>query len=221
MTNLPKVDGGRGSFANRLGEMISFLYVQRIRGFATPSEPSLDGPTSNRLRSELEKAGAYLEFGSGGSTILADRLNVPTVTIESDPYYARAVRKGLKNFSVEILTPDIGLTGPWGWPLFKRPTPKRLARWQQYARMPFERYDRSFPDVVLVDGRFRVACALETAWQAHRRGVRSTLIIDDYSMRPHYRTVEQAIGCPEMVGRAAVFAVGLRAVPRPRAIDPA
>lgn len=113
----------RGSLAGRLSALLGFFYVQRLRGFEPPGEPSLDRETLQRLKSELASAKLYLEWGSGGSTVLADRLRVPTITVESDLFYARSVRKVLAGSCVELLTPEIGLTGQWGWPLFKRQTP--------------------------------------------------------------------------------------------------
>ena len=48
----------------------------------------------------------------------------------------------------------------WGWPA----DPATLPRWPDYWRDPWEALVRGAPfDLVLVDGRFRVACALHGA----------------------------------------------------------
>ena len=86
------------SFLSRLRKIRSlarFLYVQRIKGFDPPGRPVLDGASADWLAERLKAAKLYLEFGSGGSTLLANRLGVPSVTVESDRYYAAAVRKVL------------------------------------------------------------------------------------------------------------------------------
>lgn len=161
--------------------MISFFYAQRIKGFDPPGAPSLDDETLAFLTTALGHTSLYLEYGSGGSTVLASNLGVRTISVESDPYYARAVRKAV-NGATTILTPNIGITGPWGWPLFKRPTKRRLARWQSYVDAPWPIIG-SFPDLIMVDGRFRVACALESARQARLHGATATLLFDDYATR--------------------------------------
>jgi len=198
--------------SNSIADLLRFYFVQRIKGFATPDEPMLDGETLGRLKQELSSASLYLEFGSGGSTVLADRMGMQGISVEGDPYYAAAVRKGLKAGGMAILTPNIGITGPWGWPLLKRRTDRRLARWRRYIEAPFARMSE-FPDLILVDGRFRVACALETARQAHARARSATLILDDYTYRPMYHGVEEYLGQPEIVGRAAIFEIGTSVIP--------
>jgi hypothetical protein len=190
----------------RILELLHFLYVQRIKGFDPPSAPELDEETLERLTAELKRCKAYLEFGSGGSTMIADRLGVPTVSIESDRFFARTISSALKGTTVSVVPVYIGFTGEWGWPLLKRPTPSRIARWRRYVETGFE---RSSPDLILIDGRFRVACGLEAA----RRTNGATVIVDDYFNRPHYRSMESYLGPPERVGRAAIFKSGNKKIP--------
>ena len=197
---------------NSVGELIHFFFVQRIRGFDTPTAPSLDRETLGRLTKELGHASFYLEFGSGGSTLLADRMGVRGVSVEGDPYYGAVVQKALRGGTMTVIMPNIGITGPWSCPLLKRPTRRRIARWRGYIQAPFARIEH-FPDLILVDGRFRVACSLQSARQAHASGCRATLILDDYTYRPLYHQVEEYLGKPEIVGRAAVFEIGHQVVP--------
>lgn len=187
-----------------------FWWTQRVVGFDTPTRPHMDSETIALLEEMLPKARFYVEYGAGGSTILADRLGVRTVSVESDRYYAAAVRKGFIGASAVILTPDIGVTGPWGYPIFRKRTRARLERWRRYLDAPFA---FGIPDLVLVDGRFRVACALESARRIVAAGKKATLIIDDYARRKRYHSVEAVLGEPNMVGRAAVFAIRDQMVP--------
>lgn len=204
-------------FVRRTGK---FLFVQRILGFPLPDAPGLDGATLGRFNDELARAGSYLEFGSGGTTKLADRLGVNSITVESDRFFAKTLKAGLTGESVTVLTPNIGITERWGRPLFKRRTARRLKRWRSYVDLPFANL-RHFPDLILVDGRFRVACTLEAARQAHLRGRAATLILDDYAERPKYWVVERWLGKPERVGRSAVFKIGAAKVPAVVCDDPA
>jgi len=195
----------------RLIEIVNFQLFKLLKGFDTPVSPLMDPETIDRLTTELARAKFYLEFGSGGSTILADKMGVETLSVEGDPVYAKAVRKGLTGNTVRLITPRIGPTGVWGYPLLNHPRwlSQRLRR--RYVAAPFR--EKRFPDLILVDGRFRVACALESARQANLRGVTANLIIDDYEGRPHYHVVEEFLGRPEMVGRAALFQIGTQSIP--------
>lgn len=190
----------------RLGR---FFINQRLIGFSSPDRPHMDEASEARFERELGNSRAYLEFGTGGSTVSADRLRKPTRSVDCDPYYVAAVRKALRpDTIVDIITVDIGITREWGKPLFRQRTPARLRRWSRYAEAPFERaWPNGFPDFVLVDGRFRVACALESARQARLAGAATTIMVDDYEDRPAYRAIEAYLGAPERVGRSAMFFV--------------
>ena len=193
-------------------ELARFLKVQRWDGFSPPQKPSLDEEALARFTRELDASTGYLEFGSGGSTVLADRRSVRTVSVESDRFYARVVRSQLTPATtVKVLDVYLGLTGLWSYPVFQKPTRRRQGRWRRYVQRPFDqlREDGWFPDFVLVDGRFRRACVLETVRRAITENQELTLMVDDYFNvdRSHYEAVESWLGRPERVGRAALFIV--------------
>lgn len=195
-------------------ELAKFLYVQRVKGFDPPGdEPWMDPEGAARFEAEIARASRYLEFGSGGTTVVADRLGVPTVSVETDRFYARAVAGKLRSGAVRQLAVPMGLTGEWGYPVFES---RRKAR--RYVTAPFG--DEPFPDFILVDGRYRVACALESARRAKARGARATLMIDDYAWRSSYHCVEDHLGTPEIAGRTALFTIGSQSVPE-EAVDAA
>jgi hypothetical protein len=195
-------------------EAIGFFVVQRSGGLTAPDQPHFDDASSPVFRDLLTRSKFYLEFGSGGSTVLAARLGIKTLSVESDRFFAKAVLAKLPvGAPTEILTPNIGLTKQWGVPVLKRRSERRLARWARYIDAPFERLREAgaaFPDLVLVDGRFRVACALESARQATLRSRNLTIFFDDYAGRPFYEGVEAYLGAPDIVGRVALFNVGER-----------
>ncbi|HJR82965.1 MAG TPA: hypothetical protein VJ775_03465 [Sphingomicrobium sp.] len=193
----------------RLRSLAHFLYVQRIKGFDTPQRPVLDAASADWLAERLKATKLYLEFGSGGSTLLANRLGVPSVTVESDRYYAAVVRKALPSpEKARILTPPMGITREWGMPVFGKER-----KGPRYVWAPFNGLDRGFPDFIFVDGRYRVACVLECARQAARVNSKATVLMDDYERRPHYHVLEDHLGKPERVGRGAIFSVGDRPIP--------
>lgn len=193
----------------RAGELARFFYNQRVVGFSVGDEPWFDDASSANFRALLGRAGSYIEYGAGGSTVLADRTDVPTITIEGDPFFAKAVRKKIRaDGSVRLLVADIGTTVEWGAPMFKRLTPARRARWLGYVDAAYDALKalgRPLPDLVLVDGRMRRACAMEAIRQAQEGHKAVTLCFDDYAPRDHYRQVEAWLGKPETIGRMAIF----------------
>jgi hypothetical protein len=117
------------------------------------------------LDSQLAGASHYLEFGAGNSTLRALRFaGIRRVdSVDSSPEYVE--RKLLSNPSVDraltdgrlrVHLADIGEVRGWGFP--KNSAKRHL--WPNYSRGIFEKSSRH--DLVLVDGRFRVACTLRS-----------------------------------------------------------
>jgi len=183
-----------------------FILQRPFARFEVPPEPFMDPESAARFNDELEAAKLYLEFGSGGSTMAATRVGVPTVSVENDPKFAAAVKKAAGR-NVTLLAVDTGVTGATGFPLFRRPSSARIARWRRYVEAPFSILDERFPDLILVDGRWRVACALEAARRAKLAGEAPLIMVDDYRGRAHYAVIETHLGRPEMVGRSAWFRI--------------
>lgn len=190
----------------KLIDLLKFLHLQRIKGFAPPGDlPFMDQAGIARFRQEVARATAYVEFGSGGSTVYVDRAGLPAVSVENDPYYARTVAGRLTGGKVQQCVIRMGLTQAWGVPLFPREM-----RAKEYVSAPWG--GKPFPDLILVDGRYRVACALESARRAFAAGAGATLMFDDYAPRAHYHAVEQQLGPPELAGRMALFRIGSQPV---------
>jgi hypothetical protein len=212
------------SFLRRAHELANFYFVQRWNGFPRPTEPALDLETTQAFIDCLKSSKAYLEFGSGGTTLVADALNIRTLSVESDRFYARVVRRALSpRTTVHVIDVYIGLTVEWSRPLFKTPTSTRLRRWCRYWESPFEHLQTQgwFPDFVLVDGRFRRACTLQTARAALLSDRQVTILVDDYFLddRKDYRQLENWLGVPDRVGLAAIFAVNAGSCELPSVAD--
>lgn len=207
---------------------LKFLYKQRVTGFNLEPEPHLDPEALLEFRRMLGQCRSYVEFGSGGSTLLAARLDIPTLSVECDRFFAARVRAAIGEMApVQIIDVLIGVTGPWGFPVITRATPNRLRRWKRYSEAPFQKIANRgvFPDLVLIDGRFRRACALQTASHAAAAKAPVTIMIDDYfDGRDHYHSVEKFLGAPRKVGRAGIFeieAAGPKQVPERADLDEA
>lgn len=198
--------------------LVEFLYARFVTGFELPSSVGLDDDAIRTFRELLDQSSGYLEFGSGGSTAEAARLGKRAVSVEADRHFAEMVREALpEGAPVEVMHIDIGMTRDWSRPAFIWPTSARLARWRQYSRAPFERLRQLgwFPDFVLVDGRFRRACALETARRAAEADRELKLLFDDYGYKGRgYPAVEEWLGCPRRIGRAALFEISVSKIAR-------
>jgi hypothetical protein len=188
--------------------LLKFLFTQRLLRPAAPSEIGLDDVAKREFLRRLGLAHGYLEFGSGGSTLAAAKAGVRAISVEGDPVYARVVQRTLGDTpNLEIIHVDIGLTREWSRPVVTWRSKERLRKWRAYIEVPFARLAGWFPDFVLVDGRFRKACVLQTARQAMLLQHPVTIMVDDYfdTGRQHYHEVEQWVGHPQRFGRAAVF----------------
>ena len=159
-----------------------------------------------------DKPTLYLEWGSGGSTEAAalralaahvgpgmPRLQV--VSIDSSAAWASSLRAdsvGIRDAESEglltFLTAGVGPTGAWGHPVdwAKQNSTTRRAAGRNYVDMHQLRGMRF--DVVMVDGRFRLACALHARKLLKANG---KLLVHDYSryktaLRRWYVEVERA-----------------------------
>lgn len=153
----------------------------------------------------LNNASNYLEFGSGLSTIYASQLdNLKTVTtVESSIDYVqnnlltdenikKAVREGKLNFNVV----SIGETKEWGYPIDT--SCKHL--WPNYSLSVFNSGKEY--DLVLIDGRFRVACALASLITTPDT---TLLCVHDFWNRPVYHIILKYLNIEDEVETLGVF----------------
>jgi hypothetical protein len=164
------------------------------------------------LRLAYEEATCILEYGSGGSTVLASELpDKQIASVESDPDWAAMMQGWFAEnpgaSAVDLRHVNIGATKDWGHPVDS-------TEWRKYPAYPLKVWDQGIaPDVVLVDGRFRAGCALATAFRTQKP---VTLLFDDYTPRKAYHTVEEFLGQPEIIGRMAVFDISPMPIPADR-----
>lgn len=151
-----------------------------------------------RLTAALNSAGHYLEYGAGGSTKLAARTTSLSsiTTVESDPGYVAehvgcdpAVESAIRSGRLRFMFADIGPTGMWGHPSDY----SKAHLWPTYALGPCLHGYR--PDLILIDGRFRVACGLLAVLHFPE----ATIFIHDYTLRRAYRVLERYLTIEETI----------------------
>lgn len=110
----------------------------------------------------LERAGVYLEFGSGGTTLAAAmRPGLRCFSVEADKkWIARLmqraeIRAAAAEKRLQLIHADIGEIGQWSLPV----DPSADLAWENYCLGVWTLLP-SAPDLVLVDGRFRLACCI-------------------------------------------------------------
>ena len=190
--------------------------AQAERHPVTRPELTLPEEEADAVREAYEGAGVILEYGSGGSTVLAAEMPGKRVfSVESDPAWAEmmqgwfATNPPAKGSAVDVIWADIGPTKAWGFPADD-------SGWARYADYPLGIWDMEGfiqPDVVLVDGRFRTGCALATALRTEKP---VQLLVDDYLRRKQYHRIEEFLGKPGIIGRMAEFEVEPMAIPPAR-----
>jgi hypothetical protein len=179
-------------------------------------ELTLPDAEAAHLREVYARAGVILEYGSGGSTVVAAEMQGKRVfSVESDQAWAEMMRGWFAQnppaagTEVDVIWADVGPTKAWGYP-------SDTSGWTRYARYPLAVWDREDfvqPDVVLVDGRFRTGCAMAAALRSDRP---VTVLFDDYAPRRRYHGIERFFGSPaRTIGRMAEFQV------TPRQVNPA
>jgi hypothetical protein len=181
----------------------------------TPVTPKPKAPGTRRLHMDsqsiapfekkLKKAKVYLEFGSGGSTVRACGLAVPEIhTVETSEEFLDGVIADCQavGYGGTLLTHfiDIGPTKAWGYPVSRNSS----ERWPAYCITPWKSLEAcgKSPDLILVDGRFRVAAFLYSLLMA-KKG--ATILVDDYEKRNYYHVVEEIIKPIKLHGRMAEF----------------
>lgn len=161
----------------------------------------------DEVRAHVEKryakARIILEYGSGGSTVLAARQPGKFIqSVECDFDWAVNMRSHLDEIEtasgVVIYPVDIGPIGMWGRPV-------DATHWEKFQRYPLDIWDQPFfrhPDLVLIDGRFRPACFAATCLRITQP---VCVLFDDYYNRPQYHGIEALAKPVRQIDRMAEF----------------
>lgn len=185
-----------------------------------PSLPHMEPEGIALLGEHLTGIRVFLEYGSGGSSLMVAQAGVKSIySVDTDKQFLKAVRQRLLDEGIPRrryipIYADIGATKEWG-----RPVDESHARdWPAYCTAPWEKLLKTGerPDLVLIDGRFRVASFLITMLMAPPGCV---ILFDDYVDRPEYHVVERYLQPARLAGRMAEFVVEPVAEPFAALID--
>jgi hypothetical protein len=157
------------------------------------------------LRDAYAGSDIILEYGSGGSSFLAMELGASKLfTVESDAAWASRISASLRSQyprgDFHVHSVDIGPTKAWGRPK----DTSGCKGYPLYATSVWDLEDFVCPDVVLIDGRFRVACFL-TVMLRCTGPIR--VLFDDYRNRREYHWIEEFFTPQSFADRMAIFEV--------------
>ncbi len=168
-----------------------------------PDNPRMTARETSLFESYLQRSKAYYEFGSGGSTKLATRHNVEVYGVESDKFWVDTLKKEVGPLC-KVDYVNIGPTKEWGYPV----NDDNRDKFPRYSQAIMQ-HDKAF-DLILVDGRFRVACTLNAIRQtlAQQKNIDDTIIfIHDFWNRPDYHPVLTFLDMQEKVESAGAFKI--------------
>ena len=120
----------------------------------------------------------YFEFGSGGSTNLASYYKLKTYSVESNLQWHEKLKKN--GIIANYITVDLN-AGLYGYPGKKT----NITDWKRYIQSYKKEYNA---DIILIDGRFRIACALDIFSKIRNDTI---ILIHDYASRKQYHILER------------------------------
>jgi len=148
----------------------------------------------------------FLEYGTGSSTIQAAENGLMVISVETDWKYFLEILEKAEPFILKqqfwVFYCDVGPVKKWGYPLDDLVNPLFLRYsyfpWVQAGRMGIN------PDLILIDGRFRIA-SFVTSYQRADPG--TVILFNNYHSRPWYHLVESIAHPFFRLGDLAAFCV--------------
>jgi len=154
----------------------------------------------------LKKSKIYLEFGMGGSTLLAYMTpNIEKIiSIDSDKNWINKIRnfKNVKKDEGKRIILEhiyIGKTTYWGLPIGK----KNKKFFPNYSNQIFKKYKNDY-DLVLIDSIFRVACALQVILNC-KSDIK--ILIHDFNYTPYYHILYKYLDVIYSIDSLVLFSI--------------
>ena len=141
--------------------------------------------TNSFFLDKLKRSKFYFEYGSGSSTLAANDFNKKFISIELDKKYYFEVKKRIKNDQVKFF--NIGPVGEFSYPILK--LKKKIVSYINSIDIYFNNKD--YPDLILVDGRFRIACCLNILRHVQKKSLKVLILLDDYEKRESYKILNK------------------------------
>jgi len=165
------------------------------------NETLFDGD-DDLFKSLTKEVKTYFEYGCGKSTeFMYFHSNCKILSVDTSKFWVEKIKSISsldKDERLNLKWIDVGDIGEWGYPK----SFKMRENFQVYANWFWKQNE--IPDLVLIDGRFRVFCFLTSMKYAP---IGTKIIFDDYINRPQYHLVEEFTTILDKCGRQALFEV--------------
>ncbi len=141
----------------------------------------------------------YFEYGVGASTNwVLENTQSNIISVDTDKKWIDTINVSNKSSRIKLNWINLGDLENWGRPK----SYDYRERFIDYISNVWNFKQKA--DVVLIDGRFRVACFLYSLINAKTNSI---IIFDDYNNRPYYHIIEEIIPIYKTCGRQALFKV--------------
>lgn len=154
--------------------------------------------TNSFFLGKLKRSKFYFEYGSGSSTLAANDFNKKFISIELDKKYYFEIKKRIKNDQVKLF--NIGPVGEFSYPILK--LKKKIVSYINSIDTYLNNKD--YPDLILVDGRFRIACCLNILRHVQKKSLKVLILLDDYEKRESYKILNRFFKI-RRIGRMAIL----------------
>ena len=147
----------------------------------------------------LKNCQFYFEYGVGSSTRwVLENSNSNIIAIDTDKEWIDFVNIEVDSLRVKLIWLNLGDLTKWGRPN----SYKYRNSFIDYVGGVWNFKKKA--DVVLIDGRFRVACFLYSLLHSKAGSI---IIFDDYFNRPWYHIIQEVVTIHNKCGRQAIFKV--------------
>ncbi len=126
----------------------------------------------------MKPGNVYFEFGSGGSTNVASYYEVKTYSVESDVRWHNKLKQNkikANYITIDLKVKSLGYPGK----------ETNINDWKKYIQAYKSEY---MADIIMIDGRFRVACALDIFSKIKNDTI---VLVHDYTKRKGYHIIEE------------------------------
>jgi hypothetical protein len=135
----------------------------------------------------ITKANTYVEFGCGGSTVLASKhVQDWIISIDSSKEWIEKVKNYCEK-PIDFIYEDIGPIGSWGTPV----DPSTKNRWSNYHTNTWNIQHSWDADLYFIDGRFRVACFAQICLHCNSNSI---IGFHDFASRQKHYSIVKELG---------------------------
>jgi len=180
--------------ATARAKSVSIFLNTTLKRAEQMNTPHMSPAETECLTRYVQKATRVFEWGAGGSTVFFESFpNIVSIeSVESDVTFAQTL--SVTRASIRLV--DIGPTKDWGYP----DNTDLQHLWPSYPNAFASR--TSDPDLVLIDGRFRNACALAVVLS----GLQPIVLVHDFH-RAAYQSMLNWFSLVELKDSLAVLQV--------------